>query len=288
MKKSIYIIIICLLFFNLSIFATDNTKVDWWIIRSKEHATPRINDKLSYKLEDYDAYYTGNTDEKVLYLTFDEGYENGQTSKILDILKANDIHAIFFVTSPYITTNPDLITRMEAEGHMVANHSKNHPSMPKNTNDAAAFTKEFTDVEDKYTAITGKQITKLFRPPMGHYSEKSLELTQQLGYSTLFWSFAYADFDTRNQPDPIKAQQLISDNLHNGAVILLHAVSQTNTDILDSVIKNAKNQGYTFSLWQIDSAENTAVPADDVVVDETSTSADPAAMIVIPETLSHS
>ncbi|ONI44924.1 polysaccharide deacetylase [Candidatus Epulonipiscioides gigas] len=272
-KKVIYgIIVVCLVISNFAIYASDNTKIDWWIVREKDHATPRANDKLSYKYEDYDAYYTGNTNEKVLYLTFDEGYENGYTAKILDVLKVNETPAIFFVTSPYITTNPDLIARMEAEGHMVANHTKNHPSMPNCATTPDVFNKEIKDVEEKYKEVTGKDITKLFRPPMGHYSQLSLELTKQLGYKTLFWSFAYADFDTKKQPEPEKAKKLISDNLHNGAIILLHAVSKTNTEILEDIIKDARAQGYTFKLWPMENKEIALDPQSNQVTTESSDS----------------
>ncbi len=248
-----------LIFSNLSVLATDSTKIDWWIVRDKDHSTPRSNEQLAFNIQDYDAYYTGDVTQKTLYLTFDEGYENGQTSQILDALKRNNVPAIFFVTSPYIKSNPDLILRMLNEGHMVANHSKNHPSMPKYTDNPEVFKSELLDVEEQYKKITGKNIAKLFRPPMGHYSEDSLALTQSMGYQTLFWSFAYADFDIKNQPDHSKAQQLISDNLHNGAILLLHAVSQTNADILDSVIKNAQSQGYTFALWPINNSTEQSV-----------------------------
>ncbi len=227
----------------------DNTKVDWWIVRDKEHGTPRANDKLAYNISDYDAYYVGDTSKPVLYLTFDEGYENGQTPKILDALKENEVPAMFFVTYPFVEGNPDLIKRMVDEGHLVVNHSHHHPSMPKHADDEVAFKKEFEDVEDKYTQITGEKMVKLFRPPMGHYSQKSLALTKGLGYQTIFWSFAYADFDVNKQPEHGKAKQLISENLHNGAVLLLHAVSKTNAEILDDVIKDAIKQGYTFELW---------------------------------------
>ncbi|OON99410.1 MAG: polysaccharide deacetylase [Epulopiscium sp. Nele67-Bin004] len=249
---------ICLLILMVAtpnvIFASglDNTKVDWWIVREKDHGTPRANDKLNFKLVDYDAYYVGDTSRKVLYLTFDEGYENGMTPKILDTLKELNVPAIFFVTSPFVEGNADLIKRMVDEGHMVANHSHHHPSMPKYAGDPLVFKKEFDDVETKYTAITGEPMVKLFRPPMGHYSQKTLAMTKDLGYQTIFWSFAYADFDVKKQPNPDSAKKLISTNLHNGAILLLHAISQTNTDILGDVIRDAQAQGYTFELWPMD------------------------------------
>ncbi|MGL4735870.1 MAG: delta-lactam-biosynthetic de-N-acetylase [Cellulosilyticaceae bacterium] len=245
------IMIISLLMGSL-VFARseDQTKIDWWLVRSKTHETPRVNDKVNFRYEDYDAYYVGDTSRKVLYLTFDEGYEKGYTPAILDVLKANEVKAIFFVTSPYLKTQPDLIKRMADEGHIVANHSKSHPSMPQFVSDPDRFRLEFEDVSNKYKEITGLEMIKLFRPPMGHYSQKSLVMTKSLGYKTIFWSFAYKDFDVNAQPGHGEAQKILSDNLHNGAIILLHAISKTNTEILDSFIKDAKNQGYTFELFQ--------------------------------------
>lgn len=226
-----------------------NEKIAWWFKPNKEHVTPEINLKLNFDLNKYDAHYVGDTSKKVLYLTFDEGYENGYTPKILDILKANDVKAIFFVTSPYVKDNPDIIKRMVDEGHIVGNHTNHHPSMPDVTSSEEKFNNEFADVESKFKEITGKDMPLYFRPPMGEYSEKSLAMTKNLGYKTLFWSFAYHDWDINKQPDPVKAKDTIMNGLHNGSILLIHAVSKTNTEILDSVLKEAKAQGYEFQLF---------------------------------------
>lgn len=228
----------------------DNTKIAWWFKPNKNHETPEINLNLNFDLKDYDSYYVGDTSSKVLYLTFDEGYENGYTAKILDILKENDVKAVFFVTSPYLTSNPDLIKRMVDEGHLVGNHTNHHPSMPTVTNSEEKFNNEFADVENKFKEITGQEMPKLFRPPMGEYSQKSLAMTKNLGYKTLFWSFAYHDWDIKNQPNPEEGKKKILDGVHNGSIMLLHAVSKTNTEILDSVLKELKSQGYSFELFQ--------------------------------------
>lgn len=228
----------------------NNNCIDWWIVPNKDHQTPRVNTDINFKLEDYDAYYVGDTSKKVLYLTFDEGYENGYTSKILNILKENDVKAIFFVTLPYVKDNPDLIKRMVDEGHIVGNHSHHHPSMPDYAVNEAKFNKEFSDVEDLFKEITGTDMPKVFRPPMGKYSERSLAMTKNLGYKTLFWSFAYHDWDINKQPNPDTAKEKIVSNFHDGSVMLIHAVSKTNTEILDYVLKEAKNQGYSFELFQ--------------------------------------
>lgn len=225
-----------------------NEKQAWWFKPNKTHATPEINLKLNYSLSDYDAHYVGDTSKPILYLTFDEGYENGYTAKILDILKENDVKAIFFVTLPYLKDNPDLIKRMVEEGHIVGNHTNHHPSMPDVTGNEEKFNHEFSDVEDKYREITGSDIPKYFRPPMGEYSQKSLAMTKNLGYKTVFWSFAYHDWDINKQPEPSAAKEKILGGLHNGSILLIHAVSKTNTEILDSVLKEATAQGYSFEL----------------------------------------
>lgn len=226
----------------------NNEKISWWFMPNKTHSTPSINTKIGFDLSKYDAVYVGDTNKKILYLTFDEGYENGYTPKILDILKTNNVKAIFFVTSPYIRDNPDIIKRMVSEGHIVGNHSNHHPSMPSVTHSKETFNKEFSDVEKKFKDITGTDIPKFFRPPMGEYSEKSLAMTKNLGYKTVFWSFAYFDWDVNNQPTHEKAKQTILNGLHPGAILLIHAVSKTNTEILDTVLKEAIGQGYQFEL----------------------------------------
>ncbi|MEG0320512.1 MAG: delta-lactam-biosynthetic de-N-acetylase [Niameybacter sp.] len=254
MKKRSYIgLFILMLICGLStLYASslDNAKVDWWLVRGKEHAVPRVNEDLKFDLSTYDAHYVGDTSSKVLYLTFDEGYEKGYTPHILDVLKEKDVKAIFFVTSPYVAGQPDLIKRMVDEGHLVANHSQHHPSMPSYTCDPVKFANEFKDVETKYEALIGKPMIKLFRPPMGHYSEKSLAMTKDLGYKTIFWSFAYSDYNVDKQPSHETAKKMILGNLHNGSIMLLHAISKTNTDVLGDIIDEARHMGYTFELFE--------------------------------------
>lgn len=226
----------------------DTTKTDWWLVRAKNHELPGFNDKLGYKLEDYGAYCLGDTSRKVVYLTFDEGYENGYTGKILDVLKAQDVKAMFFVTLPYMEKNEDLIKRMYEEGHLVCNHTDHHLSMPTLVNNPDKFNHELNSVSEAYQKITGSQMPPFFRPPMGHYSQKSLAMTKDLGYYTVFWSFAYCDWKPDAQPVPEQAKKLMLDGLHNGAVYLLHAVSKTNTEVLGNFITGAREMGYTFEL----------------------------------------
>lgn len=228
----------------------DNEITSWFYIPNNTHTTPNINPKLTYNLSNYNAIYNGpiNKSTKTLYLTFDEGYENGYTSKILDVLKEKNVKAVFFVTSYYLEKNPDLVKRMVDEGHIVGNHSKTHSSMPTLTSDMNKFKEEFSDVESKYKEITGLDMKKFFRPPIGCYSEKSLAMTNDLGYKTVFWSFAYDDWDPEKQPEVNYAKNKILDNLHNSSILLLHAVSKTNTEILGDVIDTARDAGYEFKL----------------------------------------
>lgn len=226
--------------------------IGWYFIPNQNHQVPRVNESISFQLSDYDAYYVGSTD-KVVFLTFDEGYENGGTSQILDALKQNQIPAAFFVTRSYILSNPELVVRMASEGHMVCNHSDTHPSMPSLTEDPEKFNREITDTADSFRELTGLEMPHFFRPPQGEYSEKSLQMTAELGYKTIFWSFAYKDWVTDAQPDPNEAYQRIIGGTHNGEIILLHAVSATNVQILDQTIKDIQSQGYRFaSLSEID------------------------------------
>ena len=228
----------------------DNTCIDWFFIPNDEFRTPEINDKLKFKLSDYDAIYNGPTSSKnkSLYLTFDEGYENGYTDEILDVLKEKNVKAIFFVTSHYIVYSPDTVKRMVDEGHIVANHTKHHYSMPSVTYSSEVFNKELADVENRFKELTNQDMVKLFRPPMGKYSEKSLSMTKDLGYKTVFWSFAYGDYDVNSQPSPEYAKKHILGHLHDGSILLLHAISKTNANILGDVIDEARKSGYEFYL----------------------------------------
>ncbi|HOJ11962.1 MAG TPA: delta-lactam-biosynthetic de-N-acetylase, partial [Clostridiales bacterium] len=219
----------------------DNTKYSWWIKLNKEHKTPEITDTIKKMIDKHDGIYIGDTSQKVIYLTFDEGYENGYTPKILDVLKDNDVKAIFFVTGPYIQKNPELVKRMLDEGHQVGNHTINHPSLPdmsyeKLENELLGLDKQF------YESFNSS--FKYMRPPMGEYSERTLEASKQLGYKTVFWSFAYDDWYTDKIRGADYAYNKVMENIHNGAVLLLHAVSKDNTEALDRIIKDIIAQGY--------------------------------------------
>lgn len=215
----------------------------WYFKHKGNGLPPAAPPETSYFVSKHECYFLGNPSKKVLYLTFDEGYENGYTPAILDILKKHNAKAAFFVVKPYIDTNPDIIKRMLEEGHLVCNHSSHHPSMPA-IKDRDKFQRELTEVEEAYEKVTGKKMPKYFRPPMGKYSESSLELTESLGYKTVFWSFAYEDWEPKKQPSIEFAKKKILDRTHNGAVVLLHAVSKTNAAVLDDIISEWEKQGY--------------------------------------------
>lgn len=220
---------------------------NWYYIPVKGGRIPEGPEEALEYNKKYDGYYLGDTKKKVIYLTFDEGYENGYTPKILNILKDNGVKASFFVTAPFIKENPDLLKRIVNEGHVVGNHSVSHNSMATLARqNEDAFKKEFTGVEDSYKKVIGKDIQKYFRPPMGKYSEKSLKYSKDLGYKTIFWSFAYEDYEVDKQPNVEYAKNLIMERTHNGGIYLLHAISKTNTEILDWVLKEWKKQGYNF------------------------------------------
>lgn len=231
---------------NIDAAKLNRKEYGWYAMGGKGSSPPTMPPEIKYQLSTYNTYFLGDTLKKEIYITFDEGYENGYTSEILDILKANNAKAAFFVTTPYIISNKDLVKRMAAEGHLVCNHTWHHKSMPILVLDKNAFEKEFTSVEAAYKDVTGLSMPKIFRPPMGKYSELSLYETAKLGYKTVFWSFAYEDWLPNKQPSPSKAKQKILSRTTNGSIILLHAVSKTNTEILDSLLKDWKGLGYEF------------------------------------------
>lgn len=226
-------------------FSSDQGELNWYYVgKGKDNIAEPPKESADF-LKQSDAYYLGNTSEKVIYLTFDEGYENGNTGKILDTLKKLNVPAAFFVVKPYIDKEPDLIKRMVDEGHVVGNHSVHHPSMAQ-IHDSAKFKSELTGVEESFKELTGQDMPKFFRPPMGKYSKESLEMTKNLGYKTIFWSFAYKDWLVNDQPSATKAIEKITNGCHPGCIMLLHAVSDTNTKILEQVIKNLQDSGYEF------------------------------------------
>lgn len=221
-----------------------------WGLKKNLGKAPDINPGELEILTAYDGVYLGDTDTKSVYLTFDEGYENGYTAKILDVLKKHCVPACFFVTGPYLQNEPELIYRMVEEGHDVGNHTINHPSMPSLSEDELEY--ELIELDRIFYETTGKTM-KFLRPPMGEHSEKSMQISKKLGYKTVFWSIAYEDWNVDKQPSSEFVFNSVMDNLHNGAIILMHAVSSANAETLESIIVEAKKRGYTFkSLTTLD------------------------------------
>ena len=217
-----------------------------WGLSFRQEGQSPIGPAGVTELKAYDAVYLGDTTQKVLYLTFDAGYENGCTEKILDVLKKHDVPAAFFLVGNYIEKNADLVRRMADEGHIVANHTMHHYDMSKLSNQEA-FSKELTDLEALYRETTGKEMPKYYRPPQGVYSEENLKMAKDLGYRTVFWSLAYADWDNSAQPTREKAFSKLIPRTHNGAVVLLHSTSATNAEILDELLTKWEEMGYTFA-----------------------------------------
>lgn len=217
-----------------------------WGLSFQQEGQPPSGPVGARVLAQYDGAYIGDIEEKVLYLTFDAGYENGHTEKILDILKKHQVPAAFFLVGDYLERNADLVRRMAEEGHIVGNHTASHPDMSK-ISSMDAFEKELAEVEALFLEITGKELPKFYRPPQGVFSQENLKMAKELGYKTVFWSLAYADWDNSKQPSREYAFEKLLGRTHNGAVVLLHATSQTNANILDELLTKWEQAGYRFA-----------------------------------------
>ncbi len=220
---------------------------NWYCVRNKDHKQPKADANMQF-VENYGGYYIDHVHndenpEKVIYLTFDAGYENGNIARILDTLKEEKVKGCFFVLENLISKNPELIKRMVNEGHIVANHTSTHIDITKNTEKLKA---ELEGLEKSFYEVTGMEMPKFFRCPEGRFDERSMKLLNELGYKTIFWSFAYADWDNANQMSSEKAKEKILSNIHNGAILLLHPTSSTNANILKDIITELKSQGYSF------------------------------------------
>ncbi|GAA6395919.1 delta-lactam-biosynthetic de-N-acetylase [Solibaculum mannosilyticum] len=222
--------------------AADNSN---WGLSFQENGKTPVGNATAEALKQVNAYYAGPSDQKVIYLTFDAGYENGYTPAILDTLKKHNVKAAFFVVGNYIETSPDLVKRMVEEGHIVGNHTYHHPDMSKIA-DAASFQKEMTSLEELFKNTTGQEMPKYYRPPQGKYSQSNLQMANEMGYKTVFWSLAYVDWYVDKQPTPEEAFQKLIPRIHPGAVVLLHSTSKTNCDILDELLTKWEAEGYTF------------------------------------------
>ena len=214
-----------------------------WGLSYQTEGAPPAGPLDGASLQKLGAAYVGGASEPVLYLTFDAGYENGCTARILDTLAKHDVKAAFFLVGHYMQTNADLVRRMAAEGHTVANHTMHHPDMSKKT--GTEFESELVNLEDLYRTVTGGELAKFYRPPQGVYSEENLRQAQSMGYRTVFWSLAYVDWQEA-QPTREQALAKLIPRTHNGAVILLHSTSETNAQILDELLTKWKEMGYRF------------------------------------------
>ena len=220
-----------------------NKKIEWGIKRNDNNNQPDLGAKNKELIEKYDGIAMGTNQEKNIYLTFDSGYEAGYTEKILDVLKEKGVQGTFFITAHYLNTASDLVKRMIDEGHIVGNHTVNHKSMPS-----------LTDEEIKEEVMKLNQSLyekfeyemKYLRPPKGEFSQRTLKITQNLGFKTVMWSFAYVDWNEDSQPKPDEALNKIKSNFHNGEVMLLHSTSKTNSEIMGQIIDEARKEGYEF------------------------------------------
>lgn len=262
MKKTVLFFMLFAILLGNFILPTQANAVrhQWYCKHVKDHAQPPLDARLSF-IEEHGAYYIdrnhtdANAEEKVIYLTFDAGYENGNVAKILDVLREENVPAAFFILQNLIYKNADLVKRMRNEGHLVCNHTARHKDMSNASNDA--FIAELNELEARYKEHIGGEIAKYYRPPEGVFSQENLICAFENGYKTIFWSFAYPDWDNNKQMNPEKAKSIILDNLHNGEVMLLHPTSATNTQILADIIREARAQGYRFgTLDELTGAES--------------------------------
>ena len=230
---------------GFSIFSRNVLETGSWGLSFHQEGDAPTGNANAAQLAKFNAAYMGDTSEKVIYLTFDAGYENGCTGQILDTLKAHQVPAAFFLVGNFIEKNGDLVRRMVAEGHIVGNHTMHHYDMSK-ISDKESFAKELQGLEDLFRQVTGKDLPKYYRPPQGIYSEENLRMAQELGYRTVFWSLAYVDWNSDSQPSAQQAFDKLIPRVHKGAVVLLHSTSQTNAQILDELLAKWKDLGYRF------------------------------------------
>ena len=247
-KRDIFLLLCAFAAVTAMVFvqiSAESVETGAWGLSFRQDNTAPIGPASSEELQRFNAAYLGNTQEKVIYLTFDAGYENGCTEKILDVLKKHDVPAAFFLVGNYIEKNADLVRRMVADGHIVGNHTMHHPDMSK-LDTKETFSKELTDLEALYRSITGEEMPKYYRPPKGVYSKENLRYAKELGYHTVFWSLAYVDWNNDSQPSVETAFSKLIPRIHDGAVVLLHSTSATNAEIMDELLTRWKEMGYRF------------------------------------------
>jgi peptidoglycan-N-acetylmuramic acid deacetylase len=227
----------------------ESASYQWYCRHVKDHEQPTAGAEFDF-IRELGGYYidfnhqSPEDTDKVIYLTFDAGYENGNVAKTLDVLKEESVTGAFFILGNLIRHDPALVKRMANEGHTVCNHTVRH----KNMSDASdeAFLSELLELEGLYRDLTGQEMSRYYRPPEGKFSRKNLECAYSNGFQTIFWSFAYPDWDNEKQMPTEKAMRIVTENFHNGEVMLLHPTSKVNAEILGDVIREAKRQGYRF------------------------------------------
>lgn len=232
-------------FDNLATPASGSASSENWGLGFGQEGTQPTGNATVEELKKYNTSYVGSNTEKVIYLTFDAGYENGNTEPILDALKKHNVTATFFVVGHYLESAPELVKRMVADGHFVGNHTYHHLDM-SSISSKESFEKEMKDVEDKFQEITGTLLTRFYRPPQGKYNTKNLEMAKEMGYHTFFWSLAYVDWYQDKQPSKEEAFKKLLGRIHPGAIVLLHSTSKTNGEILDELLTKWEEMGYTF------------------------------------------
>lgn len=228
---------------NVNALEVSNKKIGWGILRNDKHEQPDLGVKNKEVLEKNQGIAVGNKEEKRIYLTFDEGYEAGYTPEILRVLKEKNVKATFFITAHYLNREPELVEQMIKENHIIGNHTVNHKSLPDISDEEIK-----KEVMDLHQAIFEKfnYEMKFIRPPKGEFSERTLKTTNNLGYKNVMWSFAYKDWEEKNQPNEENAIKMIVKNFHCGEIMLLHGNSKTNTKILPTIIDEARKEGYEF------------------------------------------
>lgn len=244
LSRFIFINCILLLFISPAVEAVSNSPIHWGFKKGKDEQPADAGKEFDEILEKYDAFYKGDPDKKEIYLTFDNGYENGYTAQFLDVLKKEKVSATFFVTGHYLESQPDLVKRMADEGHIIGNHSYYHPDLTKVDDDR--LKRELEKVRAKTEEITGLKNMVYLRPPRGVFSERTLTLAKEQGYTHVMWSLAFVDWNVNNQKGWQYAYDNIMRQIHPGAVILLHTVSKDNADALERAIQDLKKKGYTF------------------------------------------
>jgi len=238
--------VIVLFVLSLSLlFARLSVPTGSWGLSFQQEGKAPVGNASSAALAQYQAAFLGDTEKPTIYLTFDAGYESGQTAAILDTLQAHGVPAAFFVVGNYLETEPALVRRMAEEGHIVGNHTYHHYDMSQ-LSDRESFARELRDVEEAYRQVTGQEMPKYYRPPRGVYSEENLKMARDLGYRTVFWSLAYVDWYQDKQPSRDEAFSKLIPRIHNGAVVLLHSTSRTNAEILDELLTRWEEMGYQF------------------------------------------